>query len=98
MFNQPWFDINDYPKGHDKTLLDELKKEIPEDHILHGIDFEILARRQDQDDILIIAQNDYFIVHLTWTGHQETNPYPRTAQYKTLESLKDKLLEDAAEF
>ncbi len=52
MYIEPWSDINDYPEGHQEALACELAKELPESHILYSLASKVLAKREDQDEIL----------------------------------------------
>ncbi|MEO0679169.1 MAG: hypothetical protein AAF192_02010 [Pseudomonadota bacterium] len=54
------------------AMRSQLLREVPSGHALHGRkDLEVIARRMDCDDVLVIdrggADNGY-VVHLTWSG------------------------------
>ena len=53
----------------------EAEKEIPPGHALYGQKLISIGRRQDCDDVLYFVPDHSFplaVVHLTWTGKQET--------------------------
>jgi hypothetical protein len=63
----------------------ELKKELSDGHILLGKPITIVARRKDNDDVLVKVSGDpalYAVVHLTWSHEKERVPTcPRTTLY-----------------
>ena len=65
-----------------KRLLDELHRELPRGHVLHGVPVDTFAhRRGATDDVLFrhVSEPDRFtIIHLTWIGRTELDArYPR---------------------
>jgi hypothetical protein len=79
----------------DKRLNNQLEKEISRGHILYGKDVKIIARRQDNDDVLYaVFDSDfkYAKVHLTWSQSKlsDTN-YPMTKTYKDWEDVYENL-------
>ncbi len=94
MYEEPWSDIKDYPDRHRAALEAELKAEIGGDHVLANRNFDIVAKREDQDDVLVLAEGKFYIIHLTWSGHTEPAPYPRTEAFASKEHLDAKLVED----
>ena len=68
LFQEPWSDIGEYPSSHANALTRELKSELALGHPLFGKALDLLAKREDSDDILVSINRDYFIVHLTWSG------------------------------
>lgn len=70
--------------GEAKRLLDELQRELPQGHLLHGVPVETFAhRRGATDDVLFRHVGDparFTIVHLTWIGRTELDArYPSVA-------------------
>ena len=95
MYQEPWSDIKDYPSAHRLALESELKKELSKGHVLFGLHIEVLAKREDNDDILVSTDQGYFIVHLTWSGKQEKEPFPSIDHFESVEKLKIKLASDS---
>ncbi len=95
MYIEPWSDINEYPEGHREALAFELEKELAQNHILYGLSSKVLAKREDQDEILVSNDLGYFTIHLTWSGNAEISPFPNSEQFETLEMLKIKLASDS---
>ncbi len=58
-----------------KRLLDELHRELPLGHVLHGVALEVFAHRDGAtDDALFRHVHDpdrFTVVHLTWLGRTE---------------------------
>ena len=98
MYIEPWNNIKEYPTTHRNALNVELRKEIGDGHVLNKLDFELLAKREDCDDVLVSFEGDFFIVHLTWSGQTEPDPYPKTDVYDSREKLESKLVLDAELF
>ena len=96
MYIEPWSNISEYPEGHIEALARELENELSENHILYDLASKVLAKREDQDEILVTNKLGYFIVHLTWSGKTEICPFPKLEKFQTLEILKIKLAYDSA--
>lgn len=93
-FLEPWYGTNK------SELLVELAREVSPGHVLHQTKLEVLARRQDRDDVLFgfcdgsgcVAQ-----VHLTFAA--EVNPrFPLTTVFPNLESWLVVMQADHAEY
>jgi len=98
MYKEPWCNINDFPVEHRKYLLNELTNELNPSHILYGATAKILAKREDRDDILLEHNNEYYIVHLTWSGKPELGEFPVTKHFPNLDALNHQLAEDTEFF
>ncbi|MGD1846074.1 MAG: hypothetical protein ACFB10_11830 [Salibacteraceae bacterium] len=86
-FLAPW---EDTMLTHDlgEALEMELTKELHPTHPLYNSQFEIQAKRQDKDDILIeIVGGGLAVVHLTWSGKEERGIFPSTTFYRTPEDF-----------
>jgi hypothetical protein len=84
-----------------QSLGHQLEKEINRHHILYGQTFQTLGRRQDNDDVLFLVENNRFaVVHLTWRDQpHEDNYLPATQFFETWEDLyKNRILIDKTEF
>jgi hypothetical protein len=77
-WTDPWHPVG--PEAQD--LVAELQREIGPRHPLAGVQVVPLARRYDQDDVLLElpdGQARYALVHLTWSGRRERDPrWPHT--------------------
>lgn len=86
----PWIECSD------SSLVDELRREIGEGHVLEGIELSIVARRQDRDDFLYAFNDEsgrVAVVHLTWRKTRETNPkWPRTRILESMEVWSEYML------
>lgn len=81
-FIDPWMDCDDLADLGD-SLEAELKKELHEHHSMFRADFNIIAKRQDNDEILIKLENGQLaVVHLTWSGKKEEGVNPITKMYR----------------
>ena len=72
-----WF-VSD--KDRAAALCKELQREIPPGHLLHNRQVEIVAHREDTDDILchhIEEPYRFTVIHLSWVRRQEIDEkYP----------------------
>ncbi|KZN39857.1 hypothetical protein [Pseudoalteromonas luteoviolacea] len=98
MYSEPWSDIEDYNSEHEAALLTEMITELPVGHNLYGKSFKILAKREDSDDVLVVFDSKFYIVHLTWSRKKEILPYPETKSYGSLEVLQEQLAKDSLYF
>jgi len=90
---EPWFAVDD-----GVALVDELKKELRKDSILHGAEVEAIARRSDCDDVLFEIKKGmserFAVVHLTWSGKTDSNEgWPSTTLYTDIEIWKIECME-----
>jgi hypothetical protein len=84
-----------------QNLTDQLEREISKTHVLHGRATKTLARRQDNDDVLFLVDNEKFaIVHLTWASQRQTdNRWPATQLFDNWDDLYQKrILKDNEDF
>lgn len=84
---EPWYATKD-------NFVDQLKKEIGKEHILHGREVRSIAKREDNDDVLfeVIASSDFMYakVHLTWASEPaDDSLWPLTQCYKTWQEVYD---------
>jgi hypothetical protein len=68
-----------------QNLEAELKRELGPSHPLAYAPIELLARRHDRDDVLVrvLGSSRLALVHLTWSGREERDGYPRTKLFET---------------
>lgn len=91
---EPWY-------WTEQNLASQLEKEINKNHILYGKTTKTLARRQDNDDVLFLIDNEKFaVVHLTWASQQHAdNRWPTTELFDDWDELyQKKILKDKEEF
>ncbi|WP_456458998.1 hypothetical protein [Reichenbachiella sp.] len=80
-FLDPWWDIMETP-DLGETINIELKKELHQNHKLYDIEYEVLAKRQDNDEILIeLNSGELATIHLTWSGKEEQGNFPLTSYF-----------------
>jgi hypothetical protein len=70
-------------------LTAELQREIAPGHVLAGRSATVVRRCSGCDDVIVRVDNDAFaVVHLTWTGREESLPWPRTVTLPTFLALE----------
>ncbi len=70
----PWEPIDPVDSGR---FEDEYAVEIGKAHPLYGVPVKAVARRIDCDDVLFELLRhlcEYAVVHLTWSGREESDP------------------------
>lgn len=92
-FAEPLRDVRD-EIDEAAQLRSELLSELSPGHLLHGVDLQVIARAQPQDEVVVeTTDGRVALVHMTWSGHEESPPWPST---KVLDSAEH--LESALEF
>ncbi|GAA4275963.1 RNA 2'-phosphotransferase [Aquimarina mytili] len=91
---EPWeFTIDQETKA---TFLNEFKKEIGTKHQLSNTikDLKLFAKYGPSDDYLFknIKSEEYFVVHLTWSGKKEKEGWPSIERYDSLQDFINKRL------
>lgn len=91
-FSDPWHPCDD------QSLVDELYREVGTEHQLHRIGAKVVARRQDQDDVLFeLSDGRFAIVHLTWST--ECNPaWPSTNIYDSRLAMETEIQREIDEW
>ncbi len=98
---KPWhFKTN--KKGND-ILINELKKEVSQNHILtNELDkINIFGYYLPSDDCLFkhLDNNKFYVVHLTWSGKKENGIFPGTYKYNSIkEWIEHRLIPDQKEW
>ncbi|MGJ4998931.1 hypothetical protein ACQR0Z_31205 [Bradyrhizobium sp. HKCCYLS3077] len=85
---EPWFVLTE---DHVRTALEtELAREIAPDHALANLPLNIIAKRDDCDDVLVTLRDGRVaVVHLTWSGGREADPRrPTTVLYDSLDDWR----------
>ena len=98
-FLEPWIDMIEFEESSE-VFENELRKEIHEAHPLWAKSFKAIAKRQDNDDVLVeLEDGQLAVVHLTWSGKSESDIFPRTKTYLNKKDFwKRRLQHDIAEF
>lgn len=75
-----WRDVGDEHEG----LVAAIREELAPGHILLGRHFTVIARREDQDDVLLLLDDgEVAEMHMTWTK-QVTPDFPGAMLYLDL--------------
>ena len=99
-FLDPWWDIMETP-DLGETIKNELKKELHQNHKLYNAQYEVLAKRQDNDEILVeLNSGELATIHLTWSGKEEQGNFPSTTYFCNAQdfwqkSMKQSIIEHA---
>ena len=94
---KPWhFKTN--RKGN-KILINELKKEVSENHILHDQleNLNVFAYYLPSDDVLLKHSKleEFYLVHPTWSGKKGNGVFPLTDTYKDVKDwIENRLIPD----
>ena len=75
-WKSPWKSVIDKEA---ESLAAELRREVGNDHSLFGLDYRVVGRRVDTDDIILLLPSgplSFAVVHLTWSGKPEKAPFP----------------------
>ncbi|MFC7677402.1 hypothetical protein ACFQV5_00535 [Paenibacillus sp. GCM10028914] len=71
------------------VFLEELHKEISENHILYGAVLDVIARREDKDEVLYqykTKPHKCVQVHLTWKMDKEIDSrWPKTRVFNSFD-------------
>ncbi|WP_025665359.1 hypothetical protein [Aquimarina megaterium] len=82
-FLEPYWDVVEMEEKNIQELMNELKLELSDDHLLRNENAELIARKTNNDDIVLELEDERIaVVHLTWKSKKETNGYPITRIYK----------------
>jgi hypothetical protein len=101
-FQEPWEAI----KGRQEALRleEEIYKEIASNSVLSNRKICAIARRIDCDDVLIAVPDNktdiqIAMIHLTWSGKQETAPWPKVLFFTSWQEFVNKqMIPDATEY
>jgi hypothetical protein len=86
----PWVPID---PADSERFEDEYAVEIGKVHPLYGVPVRAVARRVDCDDVLFELLRhlcEYAVVHLTWSGREESDPrWPSCQIYTDADDLME---------
>ncbi len=81
-FIEPYWSRWDMEDDMIEGLTNELHREMPNDHPLKDQTFQLLARDQRNDDIILELDDESIaVIHLTWKQSQEFSGFPLTRMY-----------------
>ncbi len=70
-------------------LIAELQREIGPGHVLAGRGVAVIRRCSGCDDVIFRVDDDAFaVVHLTYSGREERQPWPRTVTFPSFLALE----------
>ncbi len=82
-FLEPYWDAYEMEEKSTQNLINELQLELPDNHLLQNKNFELIARKINNDDIVLKLEDERIaVVHLTWKSKKEIDGYPITRTYK----------------
>ncbi|MEI8020306.1 MAG: hypothetical protein WCH39_19045 [Schlesneria sp.] len=98
-FLEPWVATGEYGDN----LVEELRKEVSERHLMWNRKVRPIGQRTDADDVLFEIEGQvpcYAVVHLTWSGESEESPHsPETRLFASLADwIESGMLADHREF
>ncbi|MFD0862539.1 hypothetical protein ACFQ1M_10005 [Sungkyunkwania multivorans] len=99
-FLEPYWDAIEMEEKSIQTLTNELKLELPDNHLLRNENFELIARKTNNDDIVLELEDERIVVvHLTWKSKKEIDGYPITRIYKNkIDFWRKEMKQDVIEF
>lgn len=78
---EPYWGALEMEEKNIQALMHELKLELPENHLLQKENADLIARKTNNDDIVLELENgNIVVVHLTWKS--KIDGYPTTTIYK----------------
>ncbi|MFA7447322.1 MAG: hypothetical protein WCY77_02700 [Weeksellaceae bacterium] len=99
-FLEPYWDALEMEENSIQSLINELKIELPENHVLYNESYELIARKTNNDDIILELDNGRIaVVHLTWKSKTEVDGYPITRIYENkIDFWNREMKQDIIEF
>ena len=78
-----------------RSFVEELKREMGEDHPLWGKQLWAAAKCDSDDRVLYLTgDGEYYLVHLTWSGHKEEG-FPHYRRLSGIEEEREALEREA---
>lgn len=88
-FSEPLRDVRSEAQEAEQ-LRTELLRELSAGHVLHGADLRVIARALPQDEVIVeTADGRIALVHMTWSGHSESPPWPTTEMLTSAEHFEE---------
>lgn len=90
-FLEPYWDAIEMEEKSIQSLMNELQLELPENHLLYNENAELIARKTNNDAIVLQLEDARIaVVHLTWKSKKELDGFPITRVYKDEEEFWNK--------
>jgi hypothetical protein len=78
----PYWGAMEMEENSIQVLMEELKLELPDNHLLQNMNPELIARKTNNDDIILELDNETIaVIHLTWESKKQLEGYPVTRIY-----------------
>lgn len=99
-FLEPYWDSLEMEEKSIQSLINELRIELPKSHILYNESYDLIARKTNNDDIVLELENGKIaVVHLTWKSKTEVDGYPITRIYENkIDFWNREMKQDIIEF
>ena len=70
----------------------ELSQELAPGHVLFDRPAQVIARRSDQDAVLVVLQapTEFAVVHLTFSGGPERPPWPTSEKFPSASAFRQR--------
>jgi hypothetical protein len=97
----PWVGFTEKQQERAMLLSSRLRSDLPQGHLLSGLDLMAVAARTDRDDVLfevIGVEKPLALVHMTW--RKETDPrWPQTRLFRNWQQwIEEAMLPDHKDF
>ncbi len=90
-FSDPLRDVRGEAEEAER-LRTELLREVSPGHTLHGLDLRVVGRAIPQDEVIVeTADERVALVHMTWSGHADSPPWPMTTFLDSAEHMEETL-------
>ena len=82
-FLEPYWDAIEMDEENIESYIKELKIELSDNHFLNNKSFELIAKKMNNDDIVLKLEDGRIaVVHLSWKSKKENNNFPISRLYK----------------
>ena len=99
-FLDPYWSVDEMDQSAISSLMKELKLELNIKHPLRHLECDLIARKINNDDIVLkLADDRIAVVHLTWKSIEEIDGYPITRMYDNeIEFWKREMSKDIIDY
>ena len=90
----PWWSTKHQSEEFHRSVVKQLKREIPRGHALEKVDVRVIARGNGDDALfqLLDGSGRVATVHLTWQRSRQKPPWPLTDLFESLEEWRVKVM------